>query len=413
MKRNIYTVTKVNTYIKNMFEQDFLLKKIQIKGEVSNCKYHSSGHIYFTLKDDTSVLAAVMYKSYRGKGLHFPMKDGDNVVVFGSVSVYQNRGQYQVYVQEVQLDGEGAIFQKYEKLKNELQEMGMFDACYKQPIPKYIKKLGVVTSRTGAVIQDIRNVSERRNPYIQIILYSAHVQGERAAEELVNGIRALEQYGVDTIIIGRGGGSVEDLWVFNELIVAQAIFQSRIPVISAVGHQTNDTIADLVADLRAPTPSAAAELAVFDYGQFQELMRTMKAALMLRMQEHLTRESQRLEHLQMKLRYLSPGFKMELQKKRLMELQDKLHARMAYCMDDYHHKLQFMAQQLEAGSPVKKLSQGYSYVTNSDNIPLKSTTQVQLGEELVIRTLDGRIHTKVTEIEDSYYEIASDMGVVK
>lgn len=262
--KNAYSVGQVNRYIKNMFTQDYLLQKIYVKGEVSNCKYHTSGHIYFSLKDETGTLNCVMFAGHR-RGLAFAMKNGDKVVVGGSVDVYERDGRYQMYAKEITLEGAGALYERYLALKQELEDMGMFAQEYKQPIPRFIKRLGVVTAPTGAAVQDIRNISYRRNPYLQIILYPALVQGTGAAESIVKGIEMLDAAGVDVIIVGRGGGSIEDLWAFNEEIVARAIFQCRTPVISAVGHETDFTIADFVADLRAPTPSAAAELAVDDY----------------------------------------------------------------------------------------------------------------------------------------------------
>ena len=259
MTKNVYSVGQVNNYIKNMFAQDFMLHHISIRGEVSNCKYHSSGHIYFTIKDDTGTMNAIMFAGNR-RGLTFPMKEGDKVVVTGSVEVYERDGRYQVYARTIELDGAGNLYLKFEALKKELEEMGMFAPEYKQPIPKYARTIGIVTAPTGAAIQDIRNIAGRRNPYVQLILYPSLVQGEGAASSIVNGIHAMERLGVDVIIVGRGGGSIEDLWAFNEKIVARAIFDCPIPVISAVGHQTDWTIADYVADLRAPTPSADAEL---------------------------------------------------------------------------------------------------------------------------------------------------------
>ena len=264
MMKNVYSVGQVNTYIKNMFAQDFMMQRISIKGEVSNCKYHSSGHIYFTLKDGTGTMNAVMFAGNR-RGLQFQMKEGDKVIVTGSVEIYERDGKYQLYAREIELDGAGNLYLKFEALKRELAEMGIFAAEYKKPIPKYIKRLGIVTAPTGAAVQDIRNIASRRNPYVQLILYPALVQGEGAVASIVNGIRALDALGVDTIIVGRGGGSIEDLWAFNEEEVARAIFACNTPIISAVGHETDTTIADFVSDLRAPTPSAAAELAVFDY----------------------------------------------------------------------------------------------------------------------------------------------------
>ena len=262
--KNTYSVGQVNRYIKNMFTQDYLLQKIYVKGEVSNCKYHTSGHIYFSLKDETGTLNCVMFAGHR-RGLAFAMKNGDKVIVGGSVDVYERDGRYQMYAKEITLEGAGTLYERYLALKQELEDMGMFAQEYKQPIPRFIRRLGVVTAPTGAAVQDIRNISYRRNPYLQIILYPALVQGAGAAESIVKGIQMLDKKDVDVIIVGRGGGSIEDLWAFNEEIVARAIFECSTPIISAVGHETDFTIADFVADLRAPTPSAAAELAVDDY----------------------------------------------------------------------------------------------------------------------------------------------------
>ena len=249
MMKNIYSVGQVNTYIKNMFAQDFMLNRISIKGEVSNCKYHTSGHIYFTLKDAAGTISAIMFAGNR-RGLKFTMKEGDKVIVTGSVEVYERDGKYQLYAREIELDGEGNLYLKFEALKQELEEMGMFAPEYKKPIPRYATRIGVVTAPTGAAVQDIRNIATRRNPYVQLILYPALVQGEGAVASIVNGIRALDQLGVDVMIVGRGGGSIEDLWAFNEEEVARAIFECETPIISAVGHETDTTIADFVADLR-------------------------------------------------------------------------------------------------------------------------------------------------------------------
>ena len=259
----VYSVAQVNSYIKNMFAQDFLLRRLSVKGEVSNCKYHSSGHIYFTLKDGGGTLQAVMFASQR-RGLNFKLAEGQQVVVKGTVDVYERDGKYQLYASEIELSGRGDLYLRFEKLLKELEEMGMFDPQYKRPIPRFAKTVGIVTAPTGAAIRDIMNISHRRNPYVQLILYPALVQGDGAKDSIVKGIRTLDAMGLDVLIVGRGGGSIEDLWAFNEEEVARAIFACNTPVISAVGHETDVTIADYAADLRAPTPSAAAELAVFD-----------------------------------------------------------------------------------------------------------------------------------------------------
>ncbi len=287
--RNVYTVKQVNAYIKNMFTQDFMLNRIYVKGEVSNCKYHTSGHIYFSLKDESGTMACVMFAGSRS-GLSFRMREGQQVIVLGSVSVYERDGKYQLYAREIILDGAGLLYEKFEALKRDLQEMGMFAQEYKQPIPAYVKTVGIVTAPTGAAVRDIINIASRRNPYVQLILYPAQVQGEGAAESIIRGIEMLEKKGVDVMIVGRGGGSIEDLWAFNEEEVARAVFNCRVPVISAVGHETDTTIIDYVSDLRAPTPSAAAELAVYEYLGTAGAMREYEARLRRSIMQRITQE---------------------------------------------------------------------------------------------------------------------------
>lgn len=406
MMRNVYSVGQVNTYIKNMFAQDFMLKKISVKGEVSNCKYHNSGHIYFSLKDSTGTISAVMFAGNRNKGLKFRMQDGDHVVASGSVEVYERDGRYQLYAAEITLDGAGALFLRFEALKKELAEMGMFAPEYKQPIPRYIQRLGIVTAPKGAAVQDIRSISHRRNPYVQLILYPALVQGEGAAESIVNGIHALEQLGVDVIIVGRGGGSIEDLWAFNEEIVARAIFECSVPIISAVGHETDVTIADFAADLRAATPSAAAELAVYDYRQFREGMLMIKSTLNMRMREHFNLEHQKLEQLKTRLAYLSPQAMLNNKKQYLADLEEKLEQRMEHRLHDSRHQMQLLAGRLEAGSPAKKLSQGFSFVTDRAGMPLIKASQTAAGDRLTVRTLDGRIEADVVDVKSYGMESA-------
>lgn len=398
MMKHVYSVGQINTYIKNMFAQDFLLNRIQVKGEISNCKYHSSGHIYFSLKDDTGTIAAVMFAGYRKSGLKFQMQNGDHVVVAGSVEVYERDGRYQLYAKEITLDGAGALYLKFEALKKELEEMGMFAPEYKQPIPKYIRRLGIVTAPTGAAVQDIRNISKRRNPYVQLVLYPAQVQGDGAAESIVNGIYALEQMDVDTIIVGRGGGSIEDLWAFNEEIVARAIFECSIPIISAVGHETDTTIADYVADLRAPTPSAAAELAVYDYEQFREALRMVHSTLNLRMKEHIRIAYYKQDQLRTKLKYLSPQSILNNKKQYLAELEDKLMQRMDSRLERDKFRIQLLAGRMDAGSPAKKLSQGFSFVTDSQGHSVTKITQVKSGDAITVHTMDGKIYAEVVDV---------------
>lgn len=398
MTKNVYTVGQVNAYIKNMFTQDFMMNRIYVKGEVSNCKYHTSGHIYFTLKDETGALNAVMFAGNR-KGLSFPMKDGDNVIALGSVSVYERDGKYQLYVREILLDGAGLLYQKFEALKKELEEMGMFAQEYKRPIPKYIKTLGIVTAPTGAAIRDIQNISRRRNPYVQTILYPALVQGQGAAASIVNGIHALEQLKVDVIIVGRGGGSIEDLWAFNEEAVARAIFECNIPIISAVGHETDTTIADYVADLRAPTPSAAAELAVYDWQELENQVLVMKMELNRGIGNKLEQTEEHLRQYEKQLKLLTPQNRLNEKRQYTVELEEKLRMHMQQKFQQKKHQLELYAGQLEGMSPVKKLSQGYSYVADDKGKMVNDVTQVNEGDSLNIYMLNGTVKAEVTEKE--------------
>ena len=396
MRKNIYSVGQVNTYIQNMFAQDFMLHQISIKGEVSNCKYHSSGHIYFTLKDQTGTIAAVMFSRYR-RGLAFQMKEGDKVVVTGSVEVYERDGKYQLYAREIELEGAGNLYLKFEALKRELEEMGMFDAAYKKPIPRYATRIGIVTAPTGAAIQDIRNIAARRNPYVQLILYPALVQGDGAAASIVRGIHALDVLGVDVIIVGRGGGSIEDLWAFNEEEVARAIFACNTPVISAVGHQTDTTISDYVADLRAPTPSAAAELAVFDYRQFDEQVRFGRERLERAMARILERKKFQTRDLEYRLKLRHPERQLNEKRQFLADAQDRMEQLMQTRLERSRHRLALMSGRLSGLSPLEKLSSGYGFVTDEKGKRLKSVDQVQEKDHILVYLSDGSLTASVTE----------------
>ncbi len=394
--QNVYTVAQINSYIKNMFMQDYMLQSIMVKGEVSNCKYHSSGHIYFTLKDAKGTIACVMFASNCG-GLTFRMSEGQQVVVSGSVDVYERDGKYQLYARAIQLDGAGALYEKYEKLKRELEERGMFAAQYKQPIPGYIRRLGVVTAATGAAVRDIINIAGRRNPYVQIILYPAIVQGEAAPASIVNGIHAMERMNVDTMIVGRGGGSIEDLWAFNEEVVAQAIFDCPIPIISAVGHETDTTIADFVADLRAPTPSAAAELAVYDIEQLEDRLSEYAYTM-----QHMCRRTVRyyrqvVEQYSVRLRYLSPLNTIRNRRTQALSLEERLQNLMEKRLRDSRHRMAIYVEQMKGLSPLDKLNQGYAYAADEHGKTLTSIEQVSVGDAMTVYVKDGRLLAQVTD----------------
>lgn len=392
--KNIFSVGQINRYVKNMFTQDFILQKIYVKGEVSNCKYHTSGHIYFSLKDETGVLSCVMFAGHR-RGLAFRMKDGDRVVVGGAVDVYERDGRYQLYAKEISLEGAGALYERFLALKTELEEMGMFAQEYKQPIPAFIHRLGVVTAPTGAAVQDIRNISLRRDPYLQIILYPALVQGEGAADSIVRGIHMLDQAEVDVIIIGRGGGSIEDLWAFNEEKVARAIFECRTPIISAVGHETDFTIADFVADLRAPTPSAAAELAVADFRQILQNIAGLRDRMQKAMQCRAELGRAQLMQYQMRFQYLNPEAKLRDNRQRLADLDELLRRAMKNRIAEERHMLGIYLERYRGLSPLYKLNQGYSFVSDREGNGIISTKQVHSGDLLEISVTDGVIEAEV------------------
>ncbi len=399
MIKNVYTVKQVNTYIKNMFAQDFMLNRIYIKGEVSNCKYHTSGHIYFSLKDESGTIACVMFAGSRS-GLSFRMQEGQQVVVLGSISVYERDGKYQVYAKEILLDGAGQLHLKFEALKKELEEMGMFDLAYKQPIPKFVKTVGIVTAPTGAAVRDIIQVATRRNPYVQLLLYPAQVQGDGAAESIVSGIRMLEEQKVDVIIVGRGGGSIEDLWAFNEEIVARAIFDCSVPIISAVGHETDVTISDYVADLRAPTPSAAAELAVYEYWNVDAWLKETQLRLQRNIMQCTRKNRQMLEHMAMQLQLRHPRHKVNEHRQYSNELESKLQSCMQSILSKKKYQYNLYLEKMKGLSPLEKLSQGYSYVENKDKENIREISRVQPGEMLYIYVTDGVIEAEVTKVQE-------------
>ena len=396
--KNVYTVRQVNSYIKNMFAQDFMLNRIYVKGEVSNLKYHTSGHIYFSLKDESGTIACVMFAGSRS-GLSFRMEEGQQIIVLGAVDVYARDGKYQLYARKIVQDGVGLLYERFELLKKELQEMGMFAPEYKQKIPKYIRRLGVVTAPTGAAVRDIINITKRRNPFVQIILYPALVQGEGAAESIVKGIHALEAEKVDVMIVGRGGGSMEDLWTFNEEVVARAVFDCSVPVISAVGHETDTTIIDFVADLRAPTPSAAAELAVYDFMEMKKNLKLREERLLHFMQLILERKRQKLEQYWFRVRAYHPQQRLNEQRQYAADAENRLRREMMRRLDQEKHRLALMSERLKGLSPLEKLSQGYSYVENSVGANVRSVSNVKQGEQITVYVTDGWIRAEVTGVE--------------
>ena len=401
-----------------MFTEDYLLHNVLVRGEVSNCKYHASGHIYFTLKDASGTLSCVMFAGRR-RGLSFPMQNGDQVIVAGAVDVYAKTGSYQLYANQIIRDGVGALAERFEQLKKKLLEQGMFDQSYKQPIPRYVRRLGVVTAATGAAVRDIIQISKRRNPYIEIILYPAIVQGDAAPDSIVNGIRTLDQTGVDVIIIGRGGGSLEDLWAFNEERVAEAVFNCATPIISAVGHETDTVITDFVADLRAPTPSAAAELAVFDLRQYDADLQRYLRRLDDSMHKKIQRGRTDLLRLSREIHHLSPDARIRDQRvtldraweniDRLMSLKIELARRRAdrseqldtlmnRALTDSRHRVELIAGPLSHLSPLARLSGGYGFVSTPDGHPIRSTADIRPADTFRVHLRDGLIEATADKV---------------
>ena len=398
--QKVYSVGQVNTYIRNMFTQDFVLNRVSVRGEISNLKYHTSGHIYFTLKDASAAIACVMFAGARG-GLAFRMSNGQQVIVDGAVNVYERDGKYQLYATKIRQDGAGELYEKFLELKEELEEMGMFAPEYKQPIPKFVRRIGVVTAPTGAAIRDIVNIATRRNPGIRIILYPAKVQGEGAAESVAAGLAALDALGVDVIIVGRGGGSIEDLWAFNEETVARAIFSCHTPVISAVGHETDTTIADFVADLRAPTPSAAAELAVADVTAWLQALDEDALQLQRIMQRMIKDARSRLRECELRMRYAKPQQRLMQQKQRLDEYEERLRRAMQSLLEQTRHQLALSEERLRRLSPYEKLESGYGCILTEDGRRIRSVSQVAPGEVVQIYLADGRMTARIQEVKES------------
>ena len=398
----VYTVKEVNKYIKNIIDNDYLLKKIVVQGEVSNCKYHSSGTIYFSLKDETGSLPAVMFLKQQTQGLKFKMQNGQNVIVTGRVSVFERDGKYQLYADKIQLDGVGDLHEQYELLKERLNIEGYFDFDHKKPIPKFPQRVGIVTAKTGAAIEDIKNVARRRNPYVQLILYPAKVQGDGAAETIVAGIMALDKLGVDTIIIGRGGGSIEDLWAFNEEIVVKAIYNANTPIISGTGHEVDMTLADYVADLRAPTPSAACEQAIPDVMSTVNQLKQYEFAIGNYMNSKLSLHKKNLEAYNTRLGLLSPTKKLSDQKQSLANAYDRLKKNIESKYNNALHRLEVLSVRLDGLSPTAKLINGFGFIAKDDKA-LLDVHDVSPGDTLDITIKSGKIKAVVSDVTDDVF----------
>ena len=415
----VYTVSEINSYIKKLFDDDYLLDNIRIEGEVSNFKRHSLGHLYFTLKDKGAALSVVMFAS-NTRSLAFELQNGMRIEARGRISIYERDGRYQLYAKELLNAGFGQLYVEFERLKNELFELGMFDAGYKKPIPKFANRIGIVTSDTGAAIRDIVRVSKMRNPYVELYLCPALVQGEGAAVSISNAVSILDNMDLDILIVGRGGGSIEDLWAFNEKRVAEAIFACKTPVISAVGHETDFTISDFVADLREATPSSAAARAVFDYYAFIEYLKTIRVRFNTTMNSKMEACRLKINSARDKLNRLSPAIKLDNHRIYLDFCMDKMNElilqriekdkskldtffiRLNHLILDklskIRHSLDMNKNSLTLLSPYEKLGKGYSFVSYKDGKPVKSIKDLTKGSVLNIEFVDGSVETEVKKV---------------
>lgn len=399
----IFSVSQVNVYIKGLFLKNSILSSISIKGEVSNCKYHGSGHIYFTLKDEGGQIACVMFSGSRS-GLSFRLSEGQAVVVSGSVQVYERDGKYQLYAKEIKKAGIGLLYERFEQIKGRLAREGLFAAEHKKKIPFYPKKVGIVTAKTGAAIRDMITIASRRNPFISLVLAPATVQGESAPFSIVASMQKLERMGVDVIIVGRGGGSIEDLWAFNDELVVRAIFACTIPVISAVGHETDTTLSDYVADLRASTPSAAAELAVPEITSIQIALVDYHAEFYRAILRKLEKEKERVNSLLLRIQKNSPIHCLHQKKQWLFYQEERMQERMRQILLQKKNQMQLAVEQLRRLSPLDKLSKGYSFVSNEALQSITSIGQVKEGERLHIHVTDGEILVQVENCRKIEYE---------
>ena len=415
-----YSVSEVNARIKTLISQDFALSNICVKGEISNCKHHDNGHIYFTLKDEKSNIKAVLWKTRPRPA--FNLEDGQKVIVTGSISVYEVGGYYQINVLEIRPEGLGDLHLKFEQLKKEFEEIGYFSAQYKKPIPEFARRIGIVTARTGAAIQDIMHISYDRNPYVELFLYPALVQGEGATASIVKGIKTLDKLGLDVIIIGRGGGSIEDLWAFNERETAEAVFMAKTPIVSAVGHETDVAITDFVADVRAATPSDAARRAVCEWSYIEERIFGYRDTVTGILADKIDDLKIRLENYRLKLQAQSPKAKLDSQKKLAQNKKelldrilknvlvrystmvsgnaDKIQMLMSRTLAMGKQQISGYAGKLEALSPLNSLSRGYGYVEDEKGKRVNSINDINIDDTVKIYFTDGNAKAAIKEKTD-------------
>ena len=421
MERRYITVTTLNKYLKNKFDTDPNIQTLCLKGEISNFKGHTRGHLYFTLKDETSRINAVMFQSSANK-LTFEPVDGMKVLVVGRVSVYEPNGGYQIYIQEMQQDGVGNLYLKFEELKKKLANEGLFLPEHKKSIPKFPTRIGIITAPTGAAIRDILSTIKRRFPSVETILFPSLVQGELAKDEIVKQIKCADEYNLDVLIVGRGGGSIEDLWAFNEEIVARAIYEAKTPIISAVGHEIDFTISDFVADLRAPTPTGAAEMAVPNIVDVRNFIKQLDLRLNKNIQNILTLNNKKIENLKNTYVLSNPLASYEIKEQKLDNLYNDLNTKMKHILEinnrkfsivksnytlnnpdsfltQYNNTYELLLNKLNLLNPLNILSKGYS-VVYKDNKAIKDVKLIKKDDVINIRLHEGKINAKVESVEE-------------
>ncbi|MEG0132662.1 MAG: exodeoxyribonuclease VII large subunit [Clostridium sp.] len=400
MYNKVLTVTAVNSYIKKVVDNDFILKNSNIKGELSNVKIHSSGHIYFSLKDNFTKIKCVMFRT-KAMELMFIPKDGMNVVVTGNISIYEKEGTYQLYCNTMKVEGEGELFLAFNKLKEKLEGEGLFDALKKKNIPKMSRRIGVITSPTGAAIRDIIKVSTRRNENIDILIYPSLVQGVNASKDIVKGIASLNKVeGVDVIILARGGGSIEELWAFNEEAVARAIASSKIPIITGIGHETDFTISDFVSDLRAATPSHAAEIAVYSLELVWNELNNLRDELLNSMDDNINGRFNDLDSMLNKLKLFSPENYIVNQYDKIDNFRNKLSFNMEFKLQGEKNRLNIINHRLIGNNPLNILNKGYSIIKDENNHPIESQEKLKKQRVIGITMKDGHGLFKIEKVED-------------
>lgn len=404
----IVTVSQLNAHIKNLLKQDEQLAQVYVRGELSNCKLHTSGHMYFTLKDSACAMRGVMFRSAAAR-LKFRPQDGMKLLVSGHVDVYERDGQYQLYAEYMAADGVGALALAYEQRKRALQQEGLFDERRKQPIPPYPRVIGLVTAPTGAAVRDIVSILRRRCPSTAVQLYPVLVQGAQAPQQIAQALDCFSGSQVDTVIVGRGGGSMEDLWAFNEEIVVRAVARCKKPVISAVGHETDVTLCDFAADLRAPTPSAAAELAVPDVRVVRQQLDAKRQAMQKAMQGILQQQEERMRHMRQRLFLAGPQRTVQERQQQLAQLSEQLGNAMQHIIEEKQRVLQRHMSQLDVLSPLSVLERGYAVLQDAQGHNIVHVRQVQPGQMIAAQLAQGRIWAKVERMEEKQHVQESDL----